>query len=278
MKNRLSHLIVISLFVLVALLACSDNDSISSICDNHPELCSDIPRISDCGYKRTYLIRARYYEKTAPSNQNTLELIKKLNQYEACLESKMFIQYSKNKNRNEQRMQNYLATQKSIQATLSANKKSKNPHIAYYLWTQHNDKTAKKIFIKAASNKNTKDASLVIKLASSYAKYQPKKALREYFRALSLSHSLDELDPEVFSQIMTIYYKKRDFENAYIWSLIANKVDKEGAHIDIELIIHKGTKSSQQSIKNKKELRDTAMRYLDELEDGKFKGVDEKEK
>jgi len=31
-------------------------------------------------------------------------------------------------------------------------------------------------------------------------------------------------------------------------------------------------KSSQQTIKNKAELHDTAMRYLDELEDGEFKG------
>jgi len=111
------------LFLITFWLTACDDDSLASICDNHPELCSDITRISDCGYKRTHLIRARYYAKKEPSNKTTLALMDKLTQYETCLEKKMHIQYSKNKTRNKQRMNNYLATQKSMQTILDKNKK-----------------------------------------------------------------------------------------------------------------------------------------------------------
>ncbi len=102
----------------------SNNDDLGSICKNSPELCSDIHRISDCRFKRTSVIRARYYDKTEPNEQRTYDLLNELDQYESCLELTLSMQFTRNKQRKQQRLDNYLTAQKLLYCPFIAFKRN----------------------------------------------------------------------------------------------------------------------------------------------------------
>lgn len=246
-------------------------DDLLSICNASPELCEQFHDIGDCRYKRTSLIRALYYKELDPESKSSSPLLEALEGYESCLEPRLFIEFSKRKERKTQRIENYLHTQKLIEEELINSKGTKDPHLAYYLWTRYKDVSAKKVFLKAANDPNLNDISLLTKLATFYYKRKPQKALKLFYRVLQQSHSLDDISIDVFSYIMTIYYSNKQFEQAYIWAYILNNVDSdEQYNVDFELILNRGLRNTSRKIKHQDKLQEKANKYLLLLEQGQF--------
>ena len=126
-----------SALVLIALTACisclpSKKDSLANICQSDPELCSDLHKISNCRYKRTSLIRARYYDKIEPNEAHTIDLLDELDAYESCIELTLFMQFTRHKERKEHRIENYFMAQKLMKDRLKEIKGTQDPHLAYY--------------------------------------------------------------------------------------------------------------------------------------------------
>lgn len=257
----------------VTLIACvpDNKDGLTNICESDPELCSDLHKIGDCRYKRTSLIRARFYDKVEPSELHTRDLLRELDEYESCLELTLFMQFTRHKERKTHRIENFLTAQKLMQSKLEASKGTQNPHLAYYLWSHYQDQDAKRVFLKATRNKNLKDPKLLIKLARVYAKNNPQHALNLFYKALQGSKSIDELPESTFTLIMSIYYQNRAFEQAYIWALIAIEEDTEKAFpINLDLILQKGLINGEKKIKNADALQKKAANYHNALENGLF--------
>jgi hypothetical protein len=256
------------------LMSCDSlkNDNISSICKDSPELCVDFHKISDCRFKRTTVIRARYYDKIEPSEAHLRQLLAELDDYQSCLELTLFIQFTRNKERKKKQVENYLATQALLQEHLKESKGTKDPMLAYYLWTTHQDMQARETFLAVATADNVSDPWLLFKLAIIYAKDDPQKALNQFYKALHLTRSLDEISPSIFAMIMTIFYQNRQFEEAYIWALITKEADEEDeVPINLELILKKGILGGEKLIVDEKKLIDKAEYYYEKLEDGIFK-------
>ena len=261
--------------LLLSLTACDSSgsqDTVANICESNPELCADIHKGIDCRYKRSSLIRARYYDKVAPSEENTLKLLDELDDYDVCLELTLLMEYSQKQTQKQKSVENYLTIQKLLSEKLEGIQNSTDPHIAYYLWTHFQDKHAKSVFLKAAMKKNNKDIKMLLKLASAYSGEYPQYALDTFYKALQLTKSLDEIPLTTFTFMMTIYYRNKDFEQAYIWALMANKINHDDPlPINYDLILQKGHRGSKKLIKNEDELQKIADTYYSQLRKGKFK-------
>ena len=257
------------------LLAACDplkNDDITSICKDSPELCSDLHKIGDCRFKRTTVIRARYYNKIEPSEAKQRTLLSELDEYESCLELTLFMQFTRNKQRKKFRLENYLMAQKLMQQQLLESKGTQDPLLAHYLWTRHQDMQAREVFLASATAENVSNPKLLFKLATVYSKDNPQEALNLFYKALHKSKTLEEISPSVFAMIMTMFYQNKQFESAYVWALIAEKVDEDDEFpINLDLILKKGIRSAEKSITNQSQLEDKAKRYYEQLEEGLFR-------
>ncbi|PKF60603.1 hypothetical protein CW745_13815 [Psychromonas sp. psych-6C06] len=259
--------------VTMLLTACDSfrNDDINSICKDSPELCADIHKIGDCRFKRTTVIRARYYDKIEPSEDNQRKLLNELDEYESCLELTLFMQFTRNKVRKQKRVENYLTAQKLMQEQLLESKGTQDPMLAYYLWTRHQDLKAREVFLSAATKEDVTDTRLLFKLATVNAQSDPQQALTIFYRALKSSQSLEEIPHSSYAIIMTIFYQHKQFEEAYVWALLAEEEDEEDEFpINLELILKKGIVSGDKVIRNEVQLEDKAEYYYKLLKSGKF--------
>lgn len=265
--------IALLLIASAATISCvpDKKDTLTNICESDPELCNDLHKIGDCRYKRTSLIRARFYDKIEPSELHTLDLLRELDEYESCLELTLFMQFTRHKERKTHRIENYLTAQKLMQNKLEASKGTQNPHLAYYLWSHYQDLDAKKVFLTETRKKDLQDPKLLIKLAKVYSKHNPQQALNLFYKALRNSKSIDKLPENTFTLIMSIYYQHKAFEQAYIWALIAIEEDTEKTFpINLDLILQKGLINGEKKIKNTDALQKSAANYHNQLEDGTF--------
>ena len=247
------------------------NDSLSNICEDSPELCNDLPTLGDCRYKRTTLIRARYYDKIETSEINKRQLLAELDGYHGCLEATLHLEYTRNKHRKEQRLKNYLRTETLMQEALHDVKGTQDPMLAFYLWTRHQDTQAREVFLAAANKEDVTDPRLLFKLAIVKAKYEPQYALALFYRALVLTDSLDQIPASNLVFIMNIFYQHKKFENAYIWALIAKRMDSEDDFpINLEMILKRGINTAEKSIHNEVQLQIQADKYYLQLQAGNF--------
>jgi len=248
------------------------NDSLSHICAEFPELCDDFYKIGDCPFNRTTVIRARYYDQIEPSEWRKRDLLDELEEYHACLELTLFLEFTRNKQRKEHRLKNYLKAEEIIKQEVLASKGTKDPILAYYLWTHFKDKQAGKVFLAAANKSDVSDPRLLFKLATVIVKEDPQKSLDLFYRGLIMSNSLTEVPRSSFVFMMNIFYQNKQFKNAYIWALIAKEEDEEDEYpINLDLILKKGVRSSNKGIKNAEQLQDQADRYYEQLSEGTFK-------
>ncbi|WP_413699180.1 DUF2989 domain-containing protein [Psychromonas sp. KJ10-10] len=218
------------------------NDDINSICENSPKLCADFHQIGDCRFKRTTVIRARYYDKIEPTALHQRQLLTELDEYESCLELTLFMEFTRNKERKQQRLDNYLATQALIQRKIKESKQSEDPLLAYYLWTHYQDIQARNKFLAVATKDDVSDPRILFKLANLYAKNDPQEALNQYYKGLHLSKSLDDIPTSTFAMIMTLFYQNKNFEDAYVWALISKEQDQLDEYpINLDLILKKVT-------------------------------------
>lgn len=272
---NINTVIKLSIVLTTLLLAGCDSikpDSIKNICQNSPELCEDLVAITDCRFKRTTLIRARYYDKTQASDINKRQLLAQLDGYHSCLEATLHLQYTRNKYRKEQRLKNYLRTEALMLEALSDVKGTQDPMLAFYLWTRHKDAQAREVFLAAANKNDVKDPRLLFKLAIVKAKYDPQHALNLFYRGLVISDSLEQMPTSNVVFIMNIFYQHKQFDNAYIWALIAKRMDiNDEFPINLEMIINKGISTLATPLNNQEQLQIQAENYYQLLLTGTFK-------
>lgn len=266
--------VFVAIFLLISSCDAFKNDSLTNICKNSPELCEDIYIVADCRFKRTSLIRARYYDKIEPTEIHKKALLTELDEYQSCLELTLFLQFTRNKQRKEQRLHNYLRAQELMKENIKASKGTQDPILAYYLWTHHQDKQARQVFLAAATQEGVSDAQLLFKLATDKSIETPQDALNIFYNALTLSDSMQHIPHSSFMNIMNIFYKSKHYEEAYIWALIAIKADKQKlSSINLELILQKGIMGGEKLISNDNQLQLKATNYYEQLQAGTFNEV-----
>lgn len=259
------------LLILISLVlsGCGElkKKSISQICDEVPGMCSDLHVIGDCRYQRTSLIRSRYDHLQEPSDKNIKLLLEELDGYKTCLAPTLQIAYKRYKDRKQKRLDNYLASQKVIDQLLKDSVGTQDPNLAYYLWTNHKDLQAKKVFLAAANQTSLTDPSTLSKLAVYFSADEPQKSLDFYYRALRGSKNIEELPSNIFLQLVSFFFRNHKYEDTYVWAKVAIETSEELPPIRLELIVERGYLTEDVQSK----LDDRADKYIDALEDGIFK-------
>lgn len=67
--NILKFILILGSALLLTACLFTKKDDISNICQLNPELCKGLNRLTSCSYQRTFLIRARYYDKIEPNQK-----------------------------------------------------------------------------------------------------------------------------------------------------------------------------------------------------------------
>lgn len=268
---RLCLLIGCTLF----LSACDSlkNDSLNNICKQFPALCAELPATTDCRYKRTTLIRARYYDHIEPSDLHTRQLLDQLNDYHLCMEATLHLEFTRNKQRKARRLESYLKADALMIETLERVKDTQDPMLAYYLWTKHKDMRARQVFLKAALQKDVSDPRLLFKLATTEIPYNTQQTIDMFYRALQISTSIEQVPTPNVLLIMNIFYQHKQFEVAYLWALVAQKQDRHQEYpINLDLILRGGIASAARLINTDTEqkLQAQADHYFLQLEQGNF--------
>ena len=112
---------------------------------------------------------------------------------------------------------------------------------------------------------------MLIKLATLYAKEDPQHSLDLFYKALQESQSTEDLPKNTFTSIMTIFYQNKNFEQAYIWALLAKEENaEEELPINLDLILQKGLTNGKKMISNEDILEDKADVYHEQLTKGIF--------
>lgn len=269
-KQMKKYLILLLALLLVGCKSFS-KISLSTICRGNPELCADLYQVSDCRFSRTDVIRARYYYKIEPTGIHMRNLLAELDKYQSCLRMTLLFELTANIKRKKRRLHNYLTAKKLSKTLLASSKGTNDPFLAYYLWINYQDIKSKSVFIKAAADKNIKNVDLVNKLAVMYSQSAPEKGLKYFFKAMRLSDSIDELPSNLFINIMSLFYRKHDFKNAYIWALVNQYAyKKKDPKINLDLIIHVGLLNKEKKIQNEDALKKLAKQYYNQLRRGDF--------
>lgn len=241
--------------------------SISKICGDKPELCEDLHQIADCRFIRTSVIRARYLHALENTENNTRLLLEELDAYKACLELTLQIAYTRYKDRKRKRLENYLTSKELIDGLLKQSTGTKDPNLAYYLWTNYQDLQAKEVFLSAANRPDLSDPYLLSKLAVFHSSDDPQRSLAFYYKAMQESENLESLPNGIFIQLISLLFKHHLYSEAYLWSTVATNSYQNSAPINMQMIIDKGYLSEKQ----RQELTNQAEQYIEALEQGTFK-------
>jgi len=256
------------IFISLALTGCGLKEkSISQICEEAPGICNDLHVIGDCRYQRTSLIRSRYNHLQAPTDKNIKLLLEELDGYRTCLAPTLQIAYKRYKDRKQKRLDNYLASKRVIDRLLKDSVGTKDPNLAYYLWTNFKDLQAKKVFLNAAQNPNLSDPSILAKLAVYYSADEPQRSLDFYYKALRESKNIQQIPSSMFLQLVSFFYRYHKYEETYIWAKVSMETFDEPPPIRLDLITKRGYISEDKE----DELEDLADDYISDLEDGIFK-------
>lgn len=200
--------------------------SIYTICDETPDICTDIKTKGWCKEERTQLIRTREKQILAPDDQENLyrNLIN-WKSFSACIEVASQIKRRSLTDRNSTKAATFVHSIMEIQKLENQTKNSNYPHLLYYHWTQYGDD--EKIEKLKVLDKNGKlnTSELQFKMASYYSKRDRSKFIKAQYSALSLltKTDLESLDHDVFASIATYYFQMDNLKKSYIWSQVAVK-------------------------------------------------------
>ncbi len=200
--------------------------SIYTICEENPDICSDIKTKGWCKEERTKLIRTREKQILAPNDQENLyrNLIN-WKSFSACIEIASQIKRRSLTDRSSTKAATFVNSIMEIQKLENKTKNSNYPHLLYYHWTQYGDdeKIEKLKILDKNGELNTSE--LQFKMASYYSKSDRSKFIKAQYTALSLltKTDLENLDHGVFASISTYYFQIDNLKKSYIWSQVAVK-------------------------------------------------------
>ena len=257
----------ILLVIAVLLLAGCDafsQKSIATICEEEQSLCSDLNPDSWCRAEKSVIIRSRYEDLQKPQDINKYRLLLGFEDYKKCISKASQIEHIKFKEKQTGRVKGLLTAERELKRLARATRDSKEPHLLYYQWSRHNNEEALETFMKYKDEGKLETSELQVALASYYSKFDLPTTIKTLHHALELHEEDADIDENIFSSLATIYMKLEQFDEAYIWGVIALEHDVE----DLDLIQIEALLLQQNS--NIKQLNKIAKQYSKSIDKGDF--------
>lgn len=202
----------------------SDKHSIYSICEDNPQICSDIETKGWCKKERSTLIRNRHRQLVAPDDEENLYTsLKNWKTFSKCIEAASNIKRKNIEDRDPTKAASFVNSIREIEKLEQLTINSQLPQLLYYHWAQNGDEKKINRLINLDKNKKLETTEMQVMMASYYGKFDQDKAASALYKALSLltDTDLQQLDHSIFASLSTYFYQTKNLRLSYIWAQVA---------------------------------------------------------
>ena len=207
--------------------------SIGEICSDNPQLCNDIQTEGWCRHERAQLIRRRDLDLRQPDNEdNQYRMLLDWKSFRDCVDLAAQVQHVKATEKGTLRNQAYLASLKNITELEQRIRKSKYPPLVYYRWSQSGSERDLRLLLKLDRSGKMQTTEMQQMIATYYAKYDKPREIEAHLKALEYLGPEEEIPLSIFASLATDYYQRKEYELAYIWSMLASEHQMEAVAID----------------------------------------------
>jgi hypothetical protein len=202
---------------LLLLSSCDNSKSLTALCKDNTQICQEFGQDNWCKRERNNVSLARIDLKTTNKDAQKYNLLIAYEDYVGCMGLASQIQHIKLKEKTTMRKNNLFKAEANLAALSTQTVNSSHPHLLYYHWSRHLNRDSLEQFLNLEGSEALENSLSQFQLATYYAKKDKNKTLRLLFRALELHQPNEELIPEVFETLATIFTNKDKPKQAYIW-------------------------------------------------------------
>lgn len=214
--------------VLFLITSCDSGTNFAALCKDNPEICQEFTEDSWCKRERIAVGIANVDAKLSPTDD-----LPKFHQliayegYEKCISHASKIEHIKLKEKKTRRINNMMHARARIDEISEQTKNSNHPRLLYYHWTRHLDERALEKFLSLEGTKEMETSESLYELATYYIKRDPAKTLQLLFHSLEVLDSSEDINDEVFKSLSSIFAKRNEPKQAYIWLKVLSLYDPE---------------------------------------------------
>lgn len=232
LKQRKHPFIVIfySTLLVLSLGSCDDRVNLSELCSDNKEICGEFGKDSWCKVERVNVALNRIKVKSNGLDADKYNLLIAYEGYIKCMSLASQIQHIKLKEKTTLRKNNLFKAKAKLSLLSEENSHSKHPHLLYYYWSRESNNLALDELLKLEGTSSLENSTAQYHLATYYIKRDANKTLGLLYHALELHQPGTDISPEILQTLATIFTKKRQYKQAYIWlrtyQLLQDKPDK----------------------------------------------------
>ncbi|MGM0630200.1 MAG: DUF2989 domain-containing protein [Pseudomonadota bacterium] len=252
---------------VVALVGCVEGKpTVREICQSNPAMCNDLNDDNWCNSERRQLIFSRYERHQKDTGENQYFLMRDLQEYAQCMELASTIEHKKLKQKQSNRIEAYINSQKNIKALADKTASSDHPLWLYWHWSNRGNDQALQTLLSLEGTPQMETPELKLALATYYTKQDSQKTFELLYSALRLYKPGDRINPEIPSTLVSMYLKDGNGPQAYIWSQVAWQLGQDNLE-----------KNSMKNIVNASEEQyeqwnEQAEDIVEKIEEGNFRG------
>ncbi len=206
-----------SILLMLSLSSCDDSANLSQLCSDNAEICNDFGQDSWCKSQQINVALNRIKVKDNNLDVDKYNLLIAYESYITCMSLASQIQHVKLKEKTTFRKDNLLKAKAKLSALSEQNANSKHPHLLYYYWSRESNDLALAELLQLEGDPILENSTAQYHLATYYIKHDSNKTLGLLYHALELHQPGTQLSPEILQTLVTIFAKKRQYKQAYIW-------------------------------------------------------------
>lgn len=260
------RLIFASFALILTLSSCSDNANLTKVCANNVAICSELKEDSWCKRERKNVLITKVKVKNNNLDADKYQLLLGYEHYIKCMSLASQIQHIKLKEKTTLRKDNVIVAKAGLAQLTEETSHSKHPHLLYYQWSRESNEIALSDLLKLEGSNQLENSIAQYHLATYYIKRNSTKTIKLLYRSLELHNPDTELNPEILQSLVTIFTKKKQYKQAYIWLRTYQLLlDKQDDMIEVSLQSYQRAAELDASF-----LDDVASTTLDKINDGEF--------
>ncbi|MBB1454548.1 DUF2989 domain-containing protein [Pseudoalteromonas sp. SG43-5] len=207
---------------LLTLAGCEEPLTLAQVCKETPGFCSDLNKDSHCKDERSDVIIKRHIEYKDPTDENKYQLLKDFESYNQCITLAAKIEHIKLKAKKTSRIDGQLTSIKEMTRLYQDTQNTNHPGLLYYQWSRNNNQSALTKLLAIENDKSvTQSAEMQFFLASYYIKFDDEKTIDLLYKTLELNKKDNIPNLEVYTSLISLFYKHDKFKHAYIFSKVA---------------------------------------------------------
>jgi len=247
------------------LAGCGESETtLLQLCQENKQMCEQLWDDSHCKAERRTVLFSRVSEAKLPSDNHKYQLLMDFEKYQKCMEVAAGIEHIKLKEKTTARLDNVLFAQQEIKRLSDETVASPDPGLTFWHWSRNHSSEHQAKFLQSARNGELKRPELLLAYGQYMKDRQPDEAITNLLAALKAYRAGDKVDPDIYTGLTSIYFKKKNYPACYLWALVAEQAGVE--RIEFQVIV----KDLAEQVDRAK-LKELASQTLQSIEAGQFK-------